>query len=138
MEAREKVPNLFANCVIALNAQTGKRIWHFQTVHHDLWDRDIPCPPNLITVKHQGKMVDAVAQATKDGYIFVFDRDTGKPLFPVKEVPAPCRRSIAGRATMAHPARAFKTSALCQSNLDGSRHYDPHARSTCLRARPIY
>jgi quinoprotein glucose dehydrogenase len=91
-----KGTNLFANCVIALNAQTGKRIWHFQTVHHDLWDRDIPCPPNLITVKHQGKMVDAVAQATKDGYIFVFDRDTGKPLFPVKEVPAPLSGALPG------------------------------------------
>ncbi|ADB39943.1 PQQ-binding-like beta-propeller repeat protein [Spirosoma linguale] len=83
--------NLFANCVIALNATTGKRIWHFQTVHHDLWDRDLPCPPNLITVKHNGpdgrpRLVDAVAQATKDGYVFVFDRDTGKPLFPIKEV----------------------------------------------------
>ncbi|GAB2515071.1 outer membrane protein assembly factor BamB family protein [Spirosoma aerophilum] len=84
--------NLFANCVIALNATTGKRIWHFQTVHHDLWDRDLPCPPNLVTVKHNGpdgrpRFVEAVAQATKDGYVFVFDRDTGKPLFPVKEIP---------------------------------------------------
>ncbi|TLV02938.1 outer membrane protein assembly factor BamB family protein [Dyadobacter luticola] len=86
--------NLFANCVIALNAATGKRKWHFQTVHHDLWDRDIPCPPNLITVKQKGpdgklRTIDAVAQATKDGFIFIFDRDSGKPLFPVKEVPTP-------------------------------------------------
>lgn len=86
--------NLFGNCVIALNATTGQRIWHFQTVHHDLWDRDIPCPPNLITVTRNGpdgkpRKIDAVAQATKDGLIFVFDRDTGKPLFPVKEVPVP-------------------------------------------------
>lgn len=88
--------NLFANCVIALNAETGKRIWHFQTVHHDLWDRDLPCPPNLIRVKHNGKMVDAVAQATKDGYIFVFDRDTGKPLFPVKEVPVTTSSALPG------------------------------------------
>ncbi|GAB3775546.1 hypothetical protein GCM10028818_19830 [Spirosoma horti] len=88
--------NLFANCVIALNAKTGKRIWHFQTVHHDLWDRDLPCPPNLITVKHNGKMVDAVAQATKDGYVFVFDRDTGKPLFPVKEVPVVTSPALPG------------------------------------------
>jgi quinoprotein glucose dehydrogenase len=91
-----KGTNLFANCVIALNAETGKRIWHFQTVHHDLWDRDIPCPPNLITVKNKGKMVDAVAQATKDGYIFVLDRQTGKPLFPVKEVPAPRSPALPG------------------------------------------
>ena len=89
-----KGTNLFANCVIALHAETGKRIWHFQTVHHDLWDRDIPCPPNLITVTHQGpdgwpRNIDAVAQATKDGLIFVFDRETGKPLFPVNEVATP-------------------------------------------------
>lgn len=94
-EAR-KGSNLFANCVIALNASTGKRVWHFQTVHHDLWDRDIPCPPNLITVKRNGRMIDAVAQATKDGYIFVFDRDTGKPLFPVKEVPVPGAKPLPG------------------------------------------
>jgi quinoprotein glucose dehydrogenase len=93
--------NLFANCVIALNAETGKRIWHFQTVHHDLWDRDLPCPPNLITVKHKGpdgrpRLVEAVAQATKDGYVFIFDRDTGKPLFPVKEVPVPTSGALPG------------------------------------------
>ncbi|GAB3505355.1 hypothetical protein GCM10027341_36850 [Spirosoma knui] len=88
--------NLFANCVIALDAKTGKRIWHFQTVHHDLWDRDLPCPPNLITVRHNGKLVEAVAQATKDGYVFVFDRDTGKPLFPVKEVPVPTSPALPG------------------------------------------
>ncbi|HEV7348090.1 PQQ-binding-like beta-propeller repeat protein [Telluribacter sp.] len=91
-----KGSNLFANCVIALDARTGQRKWHFQTVHHDLWDRDIPCPPNLITVKHKGKIVEAVAQATKDGYIFVFDRDTGTPLFPVKEVPVPNEPALPG------------------------------------------
>ncbi|GAB3223117.1 hypothetical protein GCM10027423_58110 [Spirosoma arcticum] len=93
--------NLFANCVIALNAQTGKRIWHFQTVHHDLWDRDLPCPPNLLTVTHNGpdgrpRRRDAVAQATKDGYVFVFNRDTGKPLFPVREVPVPTSPALPG------------------------------------------
>ncbi|WP_109677690.1 pyrroloquinoline quinone-dependent dehydrogenase [Dyadobacter jejuensis] len=88
--------NLFANCVIALNAKTGERVWHFQTVHHDLWDRDIPCPPNLITVTHQGRKVEAVAQATKDGYVFIFDRDTGAPLFPVQEVPVPTSPALPG------------------------------------------
>ncbi|WP_374758999.1 outer membrane protein assembly factor BamB family protein [Dyadobacter chenwenxiniae] len=91
-----KGANLFANCVIALDAATGKRRWHFQTVHHDLWDRDIPCPPNLITVKSKGKTVEAVAQATKDGLIFLFDRDTGKPLFDVKEIPAPKTNALPG------------------------------------------
>ncbi|MCF0069866.1 PQQ-binding-like beta-propeller repeat protein [Dyadobacter sp. CY261] len=94
--AARKGSNLFANCVIALNAATGKRVWHFQTVHHDLWDRDIPCPPNLISVKRDGKMVDAVAQATKDGYIFLLNRDTGKPLFPVQEVPVPKSKPLPG------------------------------------------
>ncbi len=88
--------NLFANCVISLNAKTGKRIWHFQTVHHDLWDKDLPCPPNLITVTHKGKKVDAVAQATKDGYVFIFNRDTGEPLFPVVETQVPVEPALPG------------------------------------------
>jgi len=88
--------NLFANCILALNARTGERIWHFQTIHHDLWDRDLPCPPNLLTVRQNGRLVDAVAQATKDGYVFVLDRETGKPLFPVKEVPVPTAPALPG------------------------------------------
>ncbi len=82
-------PNLFANCVIALEAASGKRIWHYQVVHHDLWDRDLPCPPLLVRINHQGRQVDAVAQSTKFGQLFVLDRETGKPLFPVEERPAP-------------------------------------------------
>jgi quinoprotein glucose dehydrogenase len=78
--------NLFANCLLALDAKTGKRLWHFQTVHHDLWDRDNGSPPNLVTVNHKGKQVDAVALVTKMGYLFLFDRETGKSLFPIKEV----------------------------------------------------
>ena len=76
--------DLFANCLIALNAETGERIWHFQAVHHDLWDRDFPTPPVLLTVQHDGKKVDAVAQATKQGFVFLFDRTNGKPLFPIE------------------------------------------------------
>ncbi len=79
--------NLFANCLLALNARTGERIWHFQAVHHDLWDRDLPAPPNLVTVHHAGRSVDAVAQITKSAHIFLFDRETGQPLFPIEEVP---------------------------------------------------
>jgi quinoprotein glucose dehydrogenase len=79
--------NLFANCLIALDAKTGKRIWHFQTTHHDLWDRDNGSPPNLVTVNRDGKEIDAVALVTKMGYLFLFDRETGKPLFDVNEVP---------------------------------------------------
>src|SRR6266853_3497879 len=76
--------DLFANCLIALNAQTGERIWHFQGVHHDLWDRDFPSPPALLTVKRDGKEIAAVAQTTKQGFVYLFDRANGNPLFPVE------------------------------------------------------
>ncbi|GAC1476848.1 MAG: hypothetical protein NVS1B4_18460 [Gemmatimonadaceae bacterium] len=78
-------PNLYANTLLALDAATGKRIWHYQTIHHDLWDRDLPAPPNLLTVVRDGRPVDAVAQITKTGFVFLFDRTTGAPLFPVEE-----------------------------------------------------
>jgi len=76
--------NLFANSVIALKAETGERVWHFQTVRHDIWDRDLPAPPNLVTISRSGRPLDAVAQITKSGYVYLFDRDTGAPLFPVE------------------------------------------------------
>lgn len=76
--------NLFANCLLALNAETGKRAWHFQFVRHDLWDRDLPAAPSLVTIKRNGKRVDAVAQTTKSGHVFVFERETGKPVFPLE------------------------------------------------------
>ena len=76
--------DLFADCLIALDAETGKRIWYFQGVRHDLWDRDFPAPPALLTVKRDGKNVDAVAQITKQGFVYVFDRSNGSPLFPIK------------------------------------------------------
>ncbi|MGV3561116.1 outer membrane protein assembly factor BamB family protein [Larkinella arboricola] len=81
--------NLYGNSVVALDAATGQYRWHFQTVHHDLWDYDLPAPPNLVTVERDGKRVDAVAQVTKHGFIFVFDRETGQPLFPIEERPVP-------------------------------------------------
>jgi quinoprotein glucose dehydrogenase len=81
--------NLFGNCLLALRAATGERVWHFQTVHHDLWDRDLPQAPVLVTVRRDGREVDAVAQATKSGHVFVFDRETGEPLFPIEERPYP-------------------------------------------------
>ena len=88
--ADRKGANLYGNSIVALDANTGKYIWHFQTVHHDLWDYDLPAPPNLVTVERNGKRVDAVAQTTKTGFLFVLDRETGEPLFPVEErnVPA--------------------------------------------------
>jgi len=81
--------NLYANTLLALDAATGKKVWHFQAVKHDVWDRDFPAPPNLVTVKRDGKPVDAVAQITKSGHVFVFERATGKPLFPIADVKVP-------------------------------------------------
>jgi quinoprotein glucose dehydrogenase len=81
--------NLFANSLLALDANTGKRLWHFQTVHHDLWDRDLPAAPNLVTVTRDGSRVEAVAQITKSGFVFLFDRASGKPLFDVVERAVP-------------------------------------------------
>ncbi|HEY9125819.1 MAG TPA: PQQ-binding-like beta-propeller repeat protein [Acidobacteriaceae bacterium] len=80
-----KGDNLYANTLLALDANTGKRIWHFQDVHHDLWDRDFPSPPSLVTVTHNGQRVDAVAQTTKQAFVYLFNRATGEPLFPIKE-----------------------------------------------------
>lgn len=84
-----KGANLFSDSLVAVDALTGKRVWHFQTTHHDLWDYDLPAQPNLVQVRHGGKMIDAVAQVTKMGLLFLFDRSTGKPLFDVEERPVP-------------------------------------------------
>ncbi len=81
--------NLYGNCVLALDAATGHYKWHFQTVHHDIWDYDLPCPPNLVTIQQDGKNIEAVVQTTKQGFIFVLDRETGEPLFPVEERSVP-------------------------------------------------
>ncbi len=98
--------NLFANCVVALNAATGERLWHFQIVHHDLLDKDLPCPPVLLTVNHDGRKIDAVAQGTKHGLLFVFDRVTGEPLWPIEERPVPASDL---RGEEAWPTQPFPT-----------------------------
>ncbi|MDW5265325.1 MULTISPECIES: PQQ-binding-like beta-propeller repeat protein [Acidobacteriaceae] len=90
--------DLFADTLLALDANTGKRIWHFQDVHHDIWDRDFPSPPALVTVHREGKAIDAVAQTTKQGFIFLFDRTNGKPLFPIEERPFPAS-NVPGETT---------------------------------------
>jgi len=81
--------DLYANCLLALDANTGKLIWHFQGVHHDIWDRDFPSPPVLVAVQRDGKSIDAVAQTSKQGFVYLFERTTGKPLFPLEEKPYP-------------------------------------------------
>lgn len=95
--------NLFGNCLVALNARTGERLWHYQTVHHDLWDYDLASAPQLLTVKHKGKRVDAVAIATKHGFVFVFDRETGEPLFPIEEKPFPASEMPGEQAWATQP-----------------------------------
>ena len=87
--ADRKGANLFGDCLIALDARTGKLIWYFQMVHHDIWDYDNPTAPLLLTVRHEGKMVDAVAQAGKEGFLWVFNRETGAPLWPIEERAVP-------------------------------------------------
>lgn len=98
--------DLFGNSILALDARTGKRLWHFQTVHHDLWDYDLPTAPKLLTVKHDGKNLDIVAQPTKQGFLFVFDRVTGKPLWPIEERAVP-QSDVAGEKTW--PTQPFPT-----------------------------
>jgi quinoprotein glucose dehydrogenase len=90
--------NLFANSLVCLNVETGERVWHFQTVHHDLWDYDLPCAPNLIDVVMDGKAIKAVAQFSKTGFCYVFDRVTGEPVWPIPEVPVP-QSTVPGEKT---------------------------------------
>ena len=95
--------NLFANSLVALDARTGRRLWHFQAVHHDILDRDFPSPPVLLTVKRNGRAVDVVAQPTKQGLLFVLDRVTGRPIFPVEERPIPSSDVPGERASPTQP-----------------------------------
>ncbi|HEX3875389.1 MAG TPA: PQQ-binding-like beta-propeller repeat protein, partial [Bryobacteraceae bacterium] len=98
--------NLYADSLLALDARTGKRLWYFQTVHHDLWDCDPDAAPQLVTVKHEGKTVDAVALASKNGFLYVFDRVTGKPLWPIEERPVP-KSDVPGEVSS--PTQPFPT-----------------------------
>lgn len=95
--------NLFGNCVVALNAATGKLIWYFQTIHHDLWDYDLPAPPNLVTIEREGKRIDAVAQVSKVGFLYLLDRVTGESLFPVEERKVPASDVIGEQAWPTQP-----------------------------------
>jgi quinoprotein glucose dehydrogenase len=100
--------NLFANCVLALDAATGKRIWHFQTVHHDVWDRDLPTAPVLVSLKKDGKTIDAIAQTTKSAFIFLFNRKTGESIYPIHETPVPNQSELAGeKLSSTQPVPSF-------------------------------
>jgi quinoprotein glucose dehydrogenase len=98
--------NLFGNSLVALDARTGKRLWHYQLVHHDLWDYDLPQAPKLLTLRKDGRNVDVVAQATKHGFVFVFERTTGTPFFPIEERPVP-QTDVPGEQTS--PTQPFPT-----------------------------
>ena len=101
-----KGDNLFANSLVALDAESGKRLWHYQMVHHDLWDYDLPTAPKLLTVRNNGRNVDVVAQPTKHGFLFVLNRETGTPLWPVEERPVP-QSDVPGEFTS--PTQPFPT-----------------------------
>jgi glucose dehydrogenase len=98
--------NLFADCLLALDARTGKRLWHFQMVHHDIWDYDDPTAPKLLTLHQNGKTIDAVAQVSKQGFVWVFDRVTGQPIWPIEERPVP-KSDMPGET--AWPTQPFPT-----------------------------
>ena len=102
-----KGANLFGDCLIALDARTGKRLWHFQTVHHDIWDLDNNSAPQLTTIRKDGRVIDVVAVASKTGYLYVFDRVTGKPIWPIEERPVPQKTTVPGEALS--PTQPFPT-----------------------------
>jgi quinoprotein glucose dehydrogenase len=107
--------DLFANCLIALNAETGERLWHFQGVHHDLWDRDFPSPPVLLTVLRDGKSIDAVAQPSKQGFVFLFDRSNGQPLFPIEYRDYPAS-SLSGEVAARQQGLSTKPAPFSRQN----------------------
>jgi glucose dehydrogenase len=127
--------NLYANCLLALDARTGRRLWHYQAIRHDVWDRDFPSPPSLVTLTRDGRRVDAVAQTSKHGYVFVFDRVSGRPLFPIEDVAAPAS-TVEGEKTAATqplPTRPapFARQRLTEADLTSRT---PEARRAVLDA----
>jgi membrane-bound PQQ-dependent dehydrogenase (glucose/quinate/shikimate family) len=127
-----KGQNLFGNALVALDAATGRRVWHFQTVHHDLWDYDLPAQPVLVTLKRDGQSVPAVVQVTKSGLVFVLDRTTGTPLFPIEERPVPAS-DVPGES--AWPTQPFpvKPAPLARMAItrDELSHVTPEAEAGC-------
>jgi quinoprotein glucose dehydrogenase len=114
--ADRKGDNLFANTLLALDARTGRRLWHFQGVHHDVLDRDFPSPPLLLTIRHEGRLTDAVVQPTKQGFLFVLDRVTGKPLFPTRETAVP-ESDIDGETTSPTQPMSFSPAPFARQHL---------------------
>ena len=129
--------NLFANSVLALDAATGKRIWHYQTVHHDVWDRDLPTAPALVTITKEGKRIEAIAQPTKSGFVFLLDRLTGKPIYPIEEKPVPHVSELVGEKlspTQPWPSfiEPFARQSLTEKDLN---HFIPDSSYADIKAR---
>jgi quinoprotein glucose dehydrogenase len=126
--------NLFAESLVCLDAETGERVWHFQAVHHGLWDYDLPCAPNLIDIEVDGRKIKAVAQASKQGFLYVFDRVTGEPVWPIEERPVPQSR-VPGEATSATQPFPTKPPAFERQGLseDDLIDFTPELRAEALR-----
>ena len=124
-----KGSNLFANCLLALDVKTGRRLWHFQFTHHDIWDRDPPAPPNLITITRNGKKIPAVAQVTKQGYVYVFHRETGDPLFDINEVPVPASSLKGEKAWETQPFPVSPKPFARQSSELTENDVNPYAKN---------
>lgn len=122
-----KGSNLFANTLLALDAKTGALKWYQQLVHHDILDRDPPAPPNLLTVNHGGKSIDAVAQITKQGFIFLFNRETGEPLFEIEEVPVPAS-DVPGEEAWPTQPKPVKPAPFARQTL-GEDEISPYAKN---------
>ncbi len=134
--------NLFGNSIIALDARSGKRLWHFQTVHHDIWDRDLSSAPTLVTVTRNGKSHDMLAQASKQGVLYLLERDSGKPVFPIEEVPVPPSPVPGEQASPTQPRvtlpEPFTRQALRESDLtDINREAHEYARKAFATAQPF-
>ncbi|MBW3628593.1 MAG: PQQ-binding-like beta-propeller repeat protein [Gemmatimonadetes bacterium] len=128
--------NLFGNSLVALNARTGERIWHFQTVHHDLWDMDLTATPTLLTVRHEGRPRDVVALATKLGFLYVFDRATGEPLWPIEERPVPASDMPGEQAWPTQPRPTWPRPFAVQSfSMDDINPYLSPAQRDSVRNR---
>src|SRR3954452_12347912 len=129
-----KGAGLFGDALVAVDAVTGKRLWHFQTIHHNLWDYDLPAQPVLVTVRRDGKMVDAVAQVTKTGFAFVFERTTGKPLFDIVEKPVPPSEVPGESAWTTQPFPVKPAPYIRQSfKPEGLTDVTPESRADCSK-----
>ena len=129
-----KGPNLFGDCLVALEASTGRRLWHYQIIHHDLWDWDLPAQPNLVSLQRDGKTIPAVAQITKMGFLFLFDRLTGKPLFEIQERKVPASEVPGEQAWPTQPF-PLKPPPVARQTMTRDEITDvtPESRAECLK-----